>query len=198
MSNLNNLTSKILEDAKIKAEEIIEKAKNQEKTIIEAKEKEAEDIRKSMIEKAKNEADIKKDRILSRADLDVRNEKLKAKGEIIDIVFNKALKELESLSPNKYVEILKSYMLNLDIAGDEKIIVPDKYKDEVNVALKDINKQLIEKNKLGSVELYEGNRNVTSGFIIVKDGIEGNYTFDGLLNYYRDDLEGEIVRTIFN
>lgn len=198
MSNLNNLTSKILEDANLKAAEIIEKAKAEEAAIINKKAKEAQDIKKSMTDKATMEAEIRKERIISGAELKVRNEKLRAKGEIIDKVFVTALETLKEMPSDKFVNILKTYISNIDIAGDEELIVPAKYKEAVSLALKDINEELKKNNKLGEIKLYDGHREVASGFIVAKNGIEGNYTFESLLNYYRDELQGEIVKTLFS
>lgn len=198
MSNLNNLTSKILEDASLKAAEIIEKAKADEATIINKKAREAQDIKKSMIDKANMEAEIRKERIISGAELKVRNEKLRAKGEVVDSVFSKALESLKDMPSDKFVNILKGYITTIDIAGDEELIVPAKYKEVASLALKDINEELKKNNKLGEIKLYDGQREVTSGFIVAKNGIEGNYTFESLLNYYRDELQGEIVKTLFS
>lgn len=198
MSNLENLTSKILEDANTKAAEIIDKANKDEKNIIAKRVKEAEALRNEMIQKAKSEAEIRRERIISSAELQVRNKKLRAKGDIIEKVFETALERLKGMTSCEYVDLLKKYIINIDITGDEELIVPSQYEDAVREALQDINEELKNNNKLGEVKLYEGDRKASSGFIVTKNGIEGNYTFESLVSYYKDELEGDIVKSLFN
>ncbi len=75
MSSIDNLTGKILEEAKAKKEEIIKEAKQSEKDILDKKIAEAKVIGKNSIEKSQRESIIRRERILSNAELKVRNEK---------------------------------------------------------------------------------------------------------------------------
>src|SRR3712207_4069923 len=65
MSNLENLTSKILEDSKREANEILEKAKKEADSLLSSKEKSAELVKNDLIEKAKLEAESRKQRLIS-------------------------------------------------------------------------------------------------------------------------------------
>ncbi|MCB2292469.1 V-type ATP synthase subunit E [Clostridium algoriphilum] len=198
MSNLDNLSAKIIEDANIKAEAILKEAKENETLIIEKKIKEAEVVEHQMLEKTKIEAIMVTQRVISNSKLTVRNEKLVAKQEMIDKVFVCALEKLLTMNDDKYFELIKSYLLSMPIVGDEEIIFPEKYKSIVeNEFLFNINAALKTSGKVGDLKISSDQRDINSGFIVHKNGIEINNTFESLINSLRDELEPEIVKELF-
>ncbi|MCB2300186.1 V-type ATP synthase subunit E [Clostridium tagluense] len=198
MSNLENLSSKIVEDAGIKAEAILKEAKDNGALIIEKKVKGAKELELQMLEKAKIEAITVKQRIISNAKLTVRNEKLVAMQKMIDKVFAKSLENLLVMGENEYFELVKKYLLSMPIAGDEEIILPGKYKSVVSEDyLSQINTGLKASGKIGEIKLSSESRDINSGFIVLKNGIEINNTFESLVNSLRAELEPEIVEELF-
>lgn len=199
MSNLENLSSKIIEDANIKAEALLKEAKDNEALLIESKVKVAKDLVVQMLEKTKIEANTTKQRIISNAQLTVRNEKLVAMQKMIDNVFVDALKKLLVITDEEYLELIKRYLLSMQIAGDEGIIIPGKYTNIVDGEyLSQINTALKSSGKIGEIKLSSDVRDIKSGFIILKNGIEVNNTFESLVNSLRDELESDIVKELFN
>ena len=199
MSNLDNLSSKIIEDANIKAEAILKEAKNNGASMIESKVKDAKAQEAQMIEKANAEASTVKQRIISNATLTVRNEKLTAMQSVVDRVFEESLEVLSEINEEQYLQLLKSYLLSMPIAGNEEIIIPSKYKSIVTGEyLQKINEALKASGKIGDMKLSLEDRNINSGFIVLKNGIEINNTFESLVNSLRDELESEIVKELFN
>jgi V/A-type H+-transporting ATPase subunit E len=199
MSNLDNLSSKIIESANIKAEAILKEAKNNEALMIEGKVKSAKELEAQMVEKAKTEASTVTQRIISNAQLTVRNEKLVAMQKMINKVFEKALEKLLTITDAEYLGLVKRYLLLMPIAGDEEIILPGKYRSVVsNEYLSEINTSLKASGKIGKINLSSEARDIKSGFIVLKNGIEINNTFESLVNSLRDELETEIVKELFN
>ena len=199
MSNLDNLSAKIIEDASIKAETILKEASDNGKLMVEDKIKKAEALKVQMLEKSKIEAITVKQRIISNAKLAVRNENIVAKQEMIDKVFVEALQKLLVIGDKEYLQLLKNYLLSMPIAGNEDIILPGKYINLVSEEyLSEMNIALIALGKLGEIKVSNENRDIKSGFIIIKNGIEINNTFESLVNSLRDELESEIVKELFN
>ena len=181
MSNISNLTSKILKDAEERKDSILAKAESEKASIIEKRNKEAKALEAEMIEKAKSEAQTRKERVISGAELKARNEKLKAKQAIIEEVF------------------IKESILTLGIAGDEKLILNEKGKSLVdNTLLVDINKELTSKGKKGLLTISTEVGNFKGGFILEKGGIEINNTFEALVSSLKDELEFEVANELFN
>lgn len=199
MSNISKLTSKILKDAEERKESILAVAENEKASILEKRINEAKTLEVSMINKAKNEAEVRKERIISGALLKVRNEKLKAKQEVIKKVFEKSIEELCNLNKNDYIAFVKNSILSLDIAGDEKLILNEKGKTIIDDALvNDINKELVLKGKKGGLTISSEIRNFSGGFILEKQGIEINNTFEAIVNSLKEELESEVARELFN
>ena len=196
MSNINNLTSKIIKDAEDKKEVIIQTAEKEKIRILSKKQVEASTAEKIIIEKAEREAVSRKERIISGAKLQARNEKLQAKQEVIREIFESSIETLCNLSKDDFKEFVKESILNSDIAGEQNIILNDSSKKIINKTfLAGINKELGAK---ASVTLSEETRNFKGGFILEKDGIEINNTFEALVNSLKDDLSIDVAIMLFN
>lgn len=199
MSNIGNLTSKILKDAEERKENILAKANEEKAAILEKKNNEAKSLEAKMIEKAKSEAVTSKERVLSGAELKARNEKLKAKQAVIQEVFNKSIEELCNLGEEQYVTFVKDSILNIGVAGDEKLILNENGKKIITEAvLSEINKGLVANGKKGNITLSQETRNFKGGFILEKDGIEINSTFESLVISSKDELEFNVAKELFN
>ncbi|QAT40285.1 V-type ATP synthase subunit E family protein [Clostridium sp. JN-9] len=199
MSDLNNLTSKIIEDAENTANDIIEESKKEEKRISQSFTEKGEAEKNKILKQAHIDAAAKAERAISNTKLKVRNDLLEAKQNLISKVFSTALDNLYKMSDIEYKEFMKNYILALDIQGDEEIFIENKRQNIISEDfIKELNSSLIKNNKKGELKLGSVNRNITGGFVLVKNGIEINCTYESLLEYYRDDLEGKIVETLFH
>ncbi|NLK43746.1 MAG: V-type ATP synthase subunit E [Tissierellia bacterium] len=183
MSNLENLVQRILDEAKEKANLIMEEANKAKEELIASKEKEANENKRRVLERAKREADLAKERLISGAELKVRNEKLLAKQEVMERVFSLAKERLKSLDEDKYVSFLKNTIKGLNLTGGEILVVPEHMKATVK--------------KLGIALKVSEDETVESGFLIKDKGIILNYTFDSLVEHYRDEMETEIAQELF-
>lgn len=196
MSNINNLTSKIIKDAEDKKETILQEAEKEKNKILGKKQEEANIAEKTILEKAEREAVSRKERIISSAQLQARNEKLQAKQEIISEVFTTSIEALCNLPENNFKGFIKTSILNINIAGNQKLILNDAGRKIVDEALlSEINKELGSK---ANITLSEETRNFKGGFILEKEGIEINNTFEALVNSLRDDLSQEVAKVLFN
>ena len=199
MSNINNLTSKILKDAEERKAKILADAENEKASIITKKTNEANSLEAQMLEKAKREAQTSKERVISGAELKARNERLKAKQVIIQEVFEKSVEELCKLDQDKYIAFVKETILSSGVAGDEKLILNEEGKKFITEAVvAEINKELASKGKKGEISIVSEAGNFKGGFILEKDGIEINNTFEALVNSLKEELEFEVARELFN
>jgi V/A-type H+/Na+-transporting ATPase subunit E len=197
MANLSNLTSKIIDDGNKKASEIEEKNKLEAKEILDKYEKKALTKKEEMITRAKEEGKIKVERILSNSALNVRDEKLKAKQDIINEVFKTAIARLSSLKDEDFKAFIKNSILNQDIDGDEELILREEDKNKIDSSFIDIiNNELKAKGKIGNIHITYNNA-VKAGFLLSKNGIDINNTFQDLVEANRDSLEKEVIETIF-
>lgn len=198
MSNLNNLTSKILKDAEGKRDSILNQAKAEGEAVVSKNVKRAESISNETIEKANMESEVRKARVISNAKLTVRNNQLQAKQEVIGKVFETAIERLNNLSTEEYVAFIETTLKSLDLDGTETIIINDKDKDVFNVKfLTDLNKELMAQGKKGEISLNTAG-NFKGGFVLERNGIQINNTFESLVNSLRSELEFEVTKALFN
>lgn len=183
MSNLENLTNKILDDAKKEADRIIEESTKINEDIISTKVNEGNERKKRIIEKAVAEAAMMKDRIISNAELKVRDEKLKAKQVVLDRVFNLSKERLKGLNEDKYLEFLKNNFKTLNLKGTELLIVPEKMRSKVKAT--------------GLFPRVSDDETVESGFILKDKDVTMNFSFDSIVDYLREELESEIAQDLF-
>lgn len=199
MSNLENLTSKIITDANEKAANIINDAKVKEKELIAKKKEEAEKLAKSIIEKANLEGKNLFDRTISKSELKVRNEKLVAKQQVIDKVFNEAIKELNNMSSEDYLNYIKNNLKSIKLQGHEEIIVSENDKDKIGEEfIKELNRTIAKDVEKANIILSKNTRQINGGFILAKSGIEFNYSYDALVNSLRYEIENEVAMMLFD
>lgn len=196
MSNLSNLTSKILKDAEDKKAVILADAENEKNKILSKKQDEASAVEKTMLEKAEREAASRKDRIISGAELHARNEKLEAKQKVIKEVFETSVKELSNCSSEDLKGFVKEVILNSGIEGEQNLILNADGKKAIDEAfVSEINKEL---GKKAVIKLSDETGKFEGGFILEKDGIEINNTFEALVSSLKDDLSLEVARVLFS
>ena len=196
MSNISNLTSKILEDAEDKKTSILNDANEQRDKIIAKKEEEASAEEKLILERAERDAAARKERIISGAELNSRNEKLAAKQKVINLVFESSVEALCNLSNEELKDFVTDSILNSGIEGNQNLILNEEGAKVITTeVLNEINNKL---NSNATITLSSEKRNFKGGFILEKDGIEINNTFEALVSSIKDDLSLEVARVLFS
>ncbi|MBL4932351.1 V-type ATP synthase subunit E [Clostridium paridis] len=199
MANIENLTGKILEEAREKQKEIIASANLEGEKILSKKLQEAEEIKKVILDKAKEESKSRKERIISNALLKVRNEKLAVKQKVMDEVFEKALEELCNMNSDAFKNYFKESILNLDITGDEVVILNEPNKKVIEQDfINEINNMLKARGKKDGLTISSEVGNFKGGYILEKNGVEINNTFEALISSKKDELEYEVANLLFN
>lgn len=193
MSNLDNLVSKIIRDCEEQSQQILNEAEAKASEIIKAKESLAQKEVMQILQAAEAEAIKAAEQIRLGKKLKSRDENLDAKQSIIDKVFAQALLRLNELPEEGFREFLKNSLQSMELDGEE-LLLPAKY-EITNI--EELNAYLKENGKKGNLKLYEGARTINSGFILIKNGIEDNYTFEALIRYYRYELEQDIIENLF-
>ncbi|MEG0296455.1 MAG: V-type ATP synthase subunit E family protein [Clostridium sp.] len=199
MSNINNITSKILKDAEERKDSILATAENEKKSIVSKSVEKANALAKEIVTKAELEAKSKKERVISGANLKVRNNKLAAKQEVIADVFSSSVDALCKLSDEEFLNFVKNTILSLDIEGDENLILNEQGKKLVDFkVVGEINLALQAQGKTAAIKVSETVGNFRGGFILEKNGLEINSTFEALVEQSKDDLEYQVANVLFN
>ncbi|MDU7454177.1 MULTISPECIES: V-type ATP synthase subunit E [Clostridium] len=194
MSNVKNITSKILKDAEAGKENILATAEEEKNKILSKKISSANEIAQEILEKAEVEAKSKKERVISSAKLKVRNNKLAAKQEIIDEVFEKSIDKLTELSKEEFLNFVKNTISTMNLTGKQTLILNETGLKFVDVAfIEELNSKV-----KAQITLSEKAGNFKGGFILENEGIEINSTFEALVSSLRDELEFEVAQVLFS
>ncbi|MDU3724006.1 V-type ATP synthase subunit E [Clostridium celatum] len=194
MSNVKNMTSKILKDAEARKENILATAQEERNKIVSKKESSANEIAKEILEKAEIEAKSKKERVISGAKLKVRNNKLAVKQEIIDEVFEKSIDKLTKLSKEEFLNFVINTISSMNLSGKQNLILNKQGLEFVNASfIEELNSKVN-----AEITLSETVGNFKGGFILENNGIEINSTYEALVSSLRDELEFEVAKVLFN
>lgn len=194
MSNVNNITSKILKDAEVRKDSILAAAEEEKNKILSKKVNSATETEKEILDKVQTEAKSKKERVISSAKLKVRNDKLAAKQQIINEVFESSVEKLAAFSKEDFLGFVKNTILSMNLSGKQTLVlnkqglgfVDQKFIDELNSK---VNAEIILSETVG---------NFKGGFILKNNGIEINNTYEALVSSLRDELEFEVAKVLFN
>ena len=198
MSGAEKIQTKILEEARLIAEANIKRAEEEAANIIKAASDEAEAKRRKIIEKAEDEAAEVKKRIVAVAELEARKQKLMAKQEVVEEAFELTLKKLNNLSDVEYESILIEMIPNSVETGREEILFSPKDKKKLSRGFIDeLNKRLSQRGIPANLKISEETRNISGGFILKSGDIEINNSFESILRMNREDIESEVIKSLF-
>lgn len=198
MAGVDKLKERILNDNKKLADEIINDANLKAQEVINAAKQRAEELLKDSEARAQRDGKDKKDRILARTQLEARNSILKAKQEAIDKVLDKTIEKIKAMTNEEYTEFIEKLLLNVVETGDEDVIFSINDRLRVKPDLIDrVNKKLESMGKKGLLRISSDERDISSGFVLKRGGLEINSSIEAQIRIMRDSLESEIANLLF-
>lgn len=190
---LSDIKKRIEADAKNEAEEILEKAKKQVEEIHKNSDEEKKKLQIEYDRKLEKEkpAIFERRKIVAR--LDVQKMKLGAKRKVIDQVFRSALESLQNMKTAEYEDFVKNLLMEASGEGGGTVL-PGR---EEPVITREWITKFNEANG-AKIELSEERLPTRGGFIYRRQDVDINCTFPVLLDNLREDLEAEIVKSLFS
>lgn len=193
MAGTDAIINKILADAEEKASQIKTQSKIDCDEVIANAKSEAKKMMDEVLQNKQSVIDETVKRQKAVAELDAKKIVLKSKKDAIDEAFRLAKEQLNSLSSEKYFEVVSNMISTYAEDGDV-----------VTVSAKD--KKLITKAKLDKIAsakkikltLNKEYGDFEGGVILSGNGMDKNLTFDVELKTLRDEMETEIADMIFN
>lgn len=190
--SIEKITSKILEDANLEAQDIINKANKKKEILLNAARESAEHSAIMAKEKGKKE----KEKIISQkksvADIDSRKMMLETKQSMIESCFKRAEKKVLELSDEKYLDFL------INIIRDSKL-----KEGEITLCKRDMDRyenvltKTLEERLDGKFYLSKEIGKFKGGLILRKDKIYINGTIEGMLDDARENLSLQVSKILF-
>ena len=186
MAELDNVSKKVLEDARKESDKILEEARGKANAIIEDARKKAKNILQAgkleAVEKHREVLNIE----LSRAESEINQKMLMYKIGLIEDAIDLARKKLAGLGKKDYEKFLEKTLGALDInegyyqIGSEETIIDDK---------------MIESIK--GLKKAEGKPDFKKGIRIIKGKAEYNITPESFIDANTDDLRMNTALYLF-
>jgi len=190
------VTEKILAEANAEADKIKTQAEQKladEKAKLDEKLAQFNEQTKALAEKA---AEDEKSHILAATRMAIAKELLAEKRKILDEAFNRALNQLQKLPDDRYKKLITQLMLESAESGEQEVII-DKTEKRIDQQLIDKVNERMGSDKKSHLKLSGQKQALGSGFILKRDKIKINFTFDVLLNNARKELEIDLAKKHF-
>ena len=182
MSNLDNLVAEILQQAQKEANRMLTKAKTENSEFSEKENKKVQKEVDAINDKAAEEAQALKERVISNANLKSRDMILQAKEELVEDVLERVLERLKNIDTKKYLKFVENILKNLNLSKNAELIVTK----DMRLALGD---------KILDYKISD--QTVESGCSIKDGNLIYNNEFSNLIEFNREELEREILKKIF-
>ena len=190
MTGTEKIKSKILEDARAKASDIEEQARAEAREILSQASGEAGRKREEILKKAEADGQEAYRRLLSVAGLEGRKEVLRAKQDMVEAAFQKAMDKVTQLPDNEYQKLIEEMVIRAATKGTGEIVMSEKDSKRMNADfLNNINKRLKASGINGSLTLSKDHIKTAGGFILRSVDMEVNSTLEILFGMLRPELE---------
>jgi V/A-type H+-transporting ATPase subunit E len=128
----------------------------------------------------------------------MRKKVLAAKQEMIDAVFMGVLQRIESMPDDEYKDIIMSMLLASPLYGDEEVVFSACDPHNLDQGfLNKVNEMLVKDGRKGQLRLSSDRGQFKAGFILRREGVEINSTFESILGTLRNDMEPLLAEILF-
>lgn len=189
--SIENITQKILSEAKESAAAAVAEAQKQGQELIAKAQADAAELQKRAQQQAQTEHDVILQRRVSVAELEARKMRLAAKQEVISRSFDEAMDRLANLSESEYIAFLADGIGEVAQDGSQ-VLLNARDRDAVGekvVALV----RAMGKN----VTLSDETIRAKGGFILRCGAVELNATVETMIGAVREEVTPEVVQALF-
>ncbi len=190
------VTEKILSEARQEAERILDEARRQVQARQEAFERESAAFEQETEQLARRSAEDKQARMLAAARMELRKKILAAKRELLDEVFEKTYQRLNRQEDSAYLDLMGRLLMQAVVTGDEEVVV-GRNETRINQDfLKQINKRLGPGYK-GNLRPSAEKADIDGGFLLRRGKVQINCSLKVLLEQIRERIEKELAEKLF-
>lgn len=197
--SLKDIKEKILLDASQVKNRIWEEAKIKIEDIKKQESKENETIEYSILEKYRQESELKEKKIITEARLNAKKELLSEKQTIINNIFSETLKRIIEFDDKKYLSLIENLILENVEIGDETVYFGNQERPAINqeIIVK-INDKLKKQGKKGELSISKDRLPIIGGVVIGTGQIKKNASLEVVLEKTKDEMETRLNHFLFD
>ena len=226
MEGIEKITAKIAQDAQAEISKLAAETDQKVQAIRDNAAAQAQQEANEIVERGRNAAGERLERLKSASQMERRKLELAAKQEVLGEAFALALEKLCTLPEKEYIALLTKLALEASSSGKEQLIFSQKDRARVGKqVVMAANETLVKerapslpeevtKSKVGAfvdklvhnttaavtgtgLTLSEETRDLKGGFIMVDGDVEINCAFETLVRLQREQMEKKVADALF-
>ncbi|WP_294475042.1 V-type ATP synthase subunit E family protein [uncultured Intestinimonas sp.] len=227
MNGIEKITGQIDADLQKELDDLKAQTQTRAAEITAGYDRQAQELTQSILERGRREADLRRERLDSVAQLEARKLTLSAKQEMVARAFDLALQKLTELPEADYIALLARLAVEASRTGREQVIFSQKdrarYGKQVVTQANEILAKrvapklpedltasragaVLDRVVTGASAVLSGTGMLTvaeeirpmAGGLILRDGrVESNCSFEVLIRLQRGPLSAEVARVLF-
>jgi len=198
MNGIEKITARIAGDAAAEIEKLQAESKAQCDEIAKKSAAEAQEEYARLLKQGTLNAKHRQERLNSVAELEAKKIVLGEKQDLIARTFDRAVEMLRDLPEDKYIAFLAKLAAEASSDGTEQIVLCAR-DQRLGLAIRDKANDLLKAaGKSGGLTLSGDARDILGGLVLTKGNIETNCSLDVLVSAYKNELAGEVAKTLFD
>ena len=199
MNGIDNIIQRILDDAQAEADATLAQAREEADAIRRKYDQQIQKETPEILLKGTADAEQRKARVESAADLRNRQRLLAAKQELLDEAFRLALEKLCALPEEEYTALLVQLAAKAAETGRGELIFNQSDRARLGVKVAAAANDLLERGGKPHALTVSGETGAFRGGLVLKCGdVESNCTFETLVRLGRERLGRDAARILFD
>lgn len=198
MSDLTALKNEILAEARLQAERIRQEASEKAQELLAEAGQAAESRCREITREHQREADERRNRILTAAELDRKRELLAAKDQMISQTVQLARQKAIHLPLDRKSGLFIRLLLGAAETGTEEVHPAKSDRGLLEGLLPQVNLELAKRGLQGQLRMGCDAEGVESGFLLVGNGFTADLSLVSLVLGIKDDAVPEVARILFH
>ena len=194
MSGIDRITEKILDQARLQAENKVAYSKEAIEKAEASLEKRFDRTMEAEKKRATDEGAESAKRVIANVKLEGRKKKLATRQDAVNLVFDRAVKKMAGLPEKEYVRFLANIAMPALEKGKNELILNTRDRDSVGIKIIEI---LGEKVPDMNVAVSEETVSSSGGLVVRNGDIQTNLTLESIIRLEREKLEADVVGLIF-
>lgn len=198
MNGIEKITARISEDTAAQIEKLRAESQAQCDEIAKKCAADAQEEYAKLLKQGALNAKHRQERLYSVAELEAKKQILGEKQSLIAATFDRAVEMLSALPEDQYIALCAKLASEAASAGDEEIILSARDQAKGKAICDKANELLAASGKKGALTVSAETRNICGGLIVAHGSIETNCSLDVLVSMYKNELSGEVAKTLFD
>lgn len=195
--SLADLTEKIINDARMEADQMAKGSADEADKIIADAREELEKDREKLAREAERIAAERYQNIITLARIQSRNKVLETKQKLLDEVFSIVRKKMVELKPERFKEFALKILSRFPPEEKTLLVVGKAHKSIIDAKfVEQLNRMTADRAKEKFVLSGDG-PDIQYGFYLISGDIQVDLTFESILKTIREELEMQIIGILF-